>query len=167
MRRGSFLPARDIFVVMGLLALALGGCSSNVPVKIASVPVPQPPQCQPGQATVSMRTSEAGEVLIQASVAPTGICQLALPVALEIDDSTGAALALTSSPATLSTFNPPGSQGSSEVDWIWNNWCGDQTPPFQARVRGPQGQVYATHSVDAAPACTSPLEVSKITAVTP
>ncbi|MBO0681916.1 MAG: hypothetical protein J2P45_02070 [Candidatus Dormibacteraeota bacterium] len=167
MRRGSFPPAADIFIAVALLALALSGCSSKVPVKLSSVPVPEPPPCQPGQTTVSLRASEAGEVLIQASVVPKGVCQLNLPVALEIDDSSGAALALTSSPAALSTYNPPGSQGTSEVDWIWSNWCGDQTAPFQARVRGPQGQVYATQSVDSAPACTSPLETSKITAVSP
>jgi hypothetical protein len=147
---------------LAVLAALVGACSTTVPVDF-SAPAP----CRPGQAAFTLQASGGQtEVLIKAFVATrVDSCRLSLPVGLEIDDPGGGPLASVASQTTVRTTAAPGAPAGPAVTWIWTNWCGQQAPPFTARLLGAQGQAYAAQALDAAPACLEPLRTSQLTAV--
>jgi hypothetical protein len=158
-RFSSRLASLALLVGLALLAAA---CSTTVPIGFSA-----PSPCRPGQAAFTLQASGGQtEVLIKAFVATrTDSCRLSLPVALEIDDGVGGQLASVASQTTLRTTADPGTPAGPAVTWIWTNWCGQQSPPFTARLLGAQGQPYAAQALDAAPACLEPLRTSELTAV--
>jgi hypothetical protein len=158
-RYSSRLASLALPAVLPLLATA---CSTTVPIDLSA-----PPPCGPGHAVFTLQASGGEtELLIKAFVATrTGTCRLSLPVGLEIDDAEGGQLAAVASQTTVRTTARPGTPPGPAVTWIWTNWCGQQTPPFTARLLGAQGQAYAAQALDGAPACLEPLRTSQLTAV--
>ena len=144
------------------LALLAAACSTTVPLDF-----PGPSPCRPGQAAFTLQAAGGEtEVLIKAFVATkTGSCRLSLPLGLEIDDPDGGQLASVASQTTVRTTAGPGTPAGPALTWIWTNWCGQQTPPFNARLLSARGQPYAAQALDAAPACLEPLRTSQLTAV--
>jgi hypothetical protein len=148
--------------LLATLALLVAACSSTVPIDFSG-----PSPCQPGQAAFTLQASGGEtEVLIKTFVATrTESCRLSLPVGLEIDDPSGGQLASVAPQTTVRTTAGPGTPAGPAVTWIWTNWCGQQAPPFIARLLGTRGQPYAAQALDAAPACLEPLRTSQLTAV--